>query len=80
MDPSHVGYNVGFTQTIFPYKFIGYIVPSKRLLFCYFRMCVKVLGNDTSLWEDEVYNFAKNHQLRVSTVLQQHGVLNYVQF
>ncbi|CAB3979402.1 vacuolar sorting-associated 41 homolog [Paramuricea clavata] len=28
------------------------------------RMCVKVLGNDTSLWEDEVYNFAKNHQLR----------------
>lgn len=31
------------------------------------RMCDKVLGNDTSLWEDEVYNFAKNHQLRVST-------------
>lgn len=30
-----------------------------------FRMCVKVLGNDTSLWEDEVYNFAKNHQVQV---------------
>ncbi|XP_028395633.1 vacuolar protein sorting-associated protein 41 homolog [Dendronephthya gigantea] len=27
------------------------------------RMCVKVLGNETSLWEDEVYNFAKNHQV-----------------
>ena len=30
-------------------------------------MSVKVLGNDTSLWEDEVYNFAKNHQLSVSS-------------
>lgn len=30
-------------------------------------MCGKVLGNDTSLWEDEVYNFSKNHQLQVST-------------
>ena len=29
-------------------------------------MCVKVLGDDKSLWEDEIYKFAKNHQLRVS--------------
>ena len=30
-----------------------------------FRVCVKVLGDDKKLWEDEVYKFAKNHQLEV---------------
>ncbi len=47
---------------------MAYTMRSKCLPFYCFRMCVKVLGNDTSLWEDEVYNFAKNHQLRVSAV------------
>ena len=37
-----------------------------------FRMCVKVLGDDKSLWEDEIYKFAKNQKLRVSTCMLNH--------
>lgn len=34
-----------------------------NIIFC--RLCVKVLNDDKKLWEDEVYKFARKHQLEV---------------
>lgn len=35
--------------------------------FCwmFYRLCLKVLNDDRKLWEDEVYKFARKHQLEV---------------
>ena len=38
-------------------------------------MCVKVLGDDKKLWEDEVYKFARKHQLEVGFKLVLNGNL-----
>ena len=38
--------------------------PERPTLCCY-RMCVKVLGDEKKLWEDEVYKFSRRHQLKV---------------
>ena len=38
-------------------------------------MCVKVLGDDKKLWEDEVYKFARKHQLEVGFKLVFNGNL-----
>ena len=35
---------------------------------CFYRLCVKVLNDDKKLWEDEVYKFARKHQLEVDFV------------
>lgn len=35
---------------------------------CFYRLCVKVLNDDKKLWEDEVYKFARKHQLEVDYV------------
>lgn len=36
------------------------------LKFCLCRLCIKVLSDDKKLWEDEVYKFARKHQLEVN--------------
>lgn len=36
----------------------------------FYRLCLKVLNDDKKLWEDEVYKFARKHQLEVVYDLQ----------
>lgn len=42
------------------------IVKPFFLKFCLCRLCIKVLSDDKKLWEDEVYKFARKHQLEVN--------------
>ena len=59
---------LSYQETSNPWKVAVQVFVSTLSVYILYRLCVKVLNDDKKLWEDEVYKFARKHQLEVGFV------------